>query len=78
MTKTFIGKVIKTNKMRQTITVGIESRRPHPLYKKMIKKNKKILTHLEKGEVKEGDLVKISQTKPISKKKHFKFIEVVK
>lgn len=76
--KVLIGKVVSIGKIPKTVTVEVESRRPHPLYKKIVKKSKKILTHLEEMEVKKGNVVKIGQTRPISKKKHFKVLEVLR
>lgn len=76
MTKIFTGKIIATNQMAKTVVVETESHRPHPLYKKVMKKNKKILAHLEGLEVNVGERVKIAETRPISKRKHFKVMEV--
>lgn len=77
MIKVLAGKVVSCGKIPKTVTVEVESRRPHPLYKKLVKKNQKFLVHLEDVEVKLGDAVKIGQTRPISKRKHFKILEVL-
>lgn len=73
--KTFIGRVVST-KMDQTAVVAVETKKMHPLYKKRFKKTKKYHAHDELG-VKEGDLVKIVETRPISKTKKWKIVEKV-
>jgi small subunit ribosomal protein S17 len=78
MTKILTGKVIETKKMLQTVTVEITSFRRHPLYKKKVKKSRKVLAQLEGLEVEVGDLVEIGETRPISKNKHFKVLGVKK
>ncbi len=78
MTKILTGKVIKTDKLTKTVTVETEFLRPHPLYKKLVRKNKKILVHLEGQEVAMGNVVKIGETRPLSKRKHFKILEVIR
>lgn len=78
MTKILTGKVVSIDKMIQTITVEITSIRRHPLYKKNIKKSRKILVQLEGLTVEVGDLVNIGETRPISKNKHFKVLGVKK
>lgn len=77
MAKNLIGKVIDTGKMIGTIKVEVETSRPHPLYKKLIRRSKKYLVEA-KEEVKIGQRVKIGQTRPLSKNKHFKILEVIK
>lgn len=76
MPRTLIGKVIST-KMTKTVIVSVETRKPHPLYKKIVRKTKKYKVHNENHEVKIGARVKIIETRPISKEKHFKLIEVL-
>ncbi len=71
-----IGYVL-SKKLEKTAVVVIERVKPHPLYKKQIRTRKKYLVHDSLG-VKEGDKVKIAQTRPISKRKHYKIVEVVK
>lgn len=78
MVKVLIGKVVSCGKIPKTATVEIESRRPHPLYKKLVKKNKKFLVHVEGQELKAQDRVKIGETRPISARKHFKVLEVLR
>lgn len=78
MVKVLTGKVISCGKIPKTVTVEVEVRRPHPLYKKLVKKSQKFLAHLEGPEVKVGDVVKIGEIRPISKRKHFKILEVLR
>lgn len=74
MTKILTGKVVSIGKMTKTVTVEVEHQRPHPLYKKIVKKTKKFLVDTGGLEVKMGDTVKIRQTRPISKRKYFKVL----
>lgn len=77
MKKILIGQVVST-KMNKTVTVKVERKFRHPLYKKVITRHKKYKAHNEKFDLKEGDWVKIEETRPLSKEKHFKVIEKVK
>ncbi|MDP3998810.1 MAG: 30S ribosomal protein S17 [bacterium] len=77
MPKILTGHVVSV-KTQKSLTVEVESRRHHPLYKKLVKKTKKYKVHNDNLKVETGDLVKIIETKPISREKHFKLIEVVK
>lgn len=74
--KTRLGIVI-SNKMDKTITVAIERKVPHPIYKKYFKKTSKLMAHDEKGECSIGDKVKIMETRPLSKSKRWRLLEVV-
>lgn len=71
-----IGKVV-SDKTEKTITVLVETYKTHPLYKKRVKYSKKYAAHDEKGEAKMGDTVRIIETRPLSKTKHFRLVEVV-
>ncbi len=77
MSKVFTGVVVST-KMQKTVVVKVERKFRHPLYKKVVKKHKKFKAHNEKFNIKEGDIVKIRETRPLSKTKHFEVVEVVK
>lgn len=77
MKKTLIGEVVST-KMQKTVVVRIERKFRHPLYKKVIIRHKKYKAHNENLELTVGDKVKIEETRPISKDKHFKIVEKVK
>ena len=69
--------VVTSNKMTKTITVSIERRVQHPLYGKFVKKTTGFHAHDEKNECNIGDLVKIMETRPLSKTKRWRLIEVV-
>lgn len=77
MSKILTGLVTST-KMNKTVVVEVERAFRHPLYKKVIKRHKKHKARNEIQDLKEGDVVKIQETKPISKDTHFKVIEKVK
>lgn len=74
--KVRIGKVTST-KMNKTITVQIERRLKHPIYKKYFKKSKKFMVHDENNTAAEGDIVKIIETRPFSTRKRWRLVEIV-
>ncbi len=74
--KTRIGTVV-SDKMDKTITVTIERKVPHPIYKKYFKKTTKLMAHDEKGECRIGDKVKIMETRPLSAKKRWRLVEII-
>ncbi|HEX9739427.1 MAG TPA: 30S ribosomal protein S17 [Ignavibacteriaceae bacterium] len=74
--KTRIG-IVTSNKMDKTITVSIERRVPHPIYKKYFKKTTNLMAHDEKKECGIGDKVKIMETRPLSKNKRWRLVEIV-
>lgn len=61
----------------KTITVTIHERKPHPKYKKMITRTKKLHAHDEKGEATVGDVVRVMETRPLSKTKRWRLTEIV-
>ena len=71
-----IGKVVSA-KCDKTITVLVETYKKHPLYKKRVKYSKKYTAHDEKNIAKVGDKVRIAETRPISKSKRYRLVEVV-
>ena len=71
-----VGEVI-ANRMAKTIVVRVERRFPHPRYKKIVTGYKKLYAHDEKGEAKAGDRVRIEETRPLSKTKRWRLVEVV-
>ena len=75
--KGFIGTVI-SDKMRKTIIVRITHMSKHPKYGKIIKNYTKFKVHDEKNAAKIGDMVRIEETRPLSKDKRFRLIEVIK
>ena len=74
--KTRIG-VVSSNKMDKTITVEVERKVKHPLYGKFLKKTTKFHAHDEKNECSIGDTVKIMESRPLSKTKRWRLVEVV-
>ena len=74
--KTRIGKVT-SNKMDKTIVVAIENHVKHPLYKKIVKKTYKLKAHDEKNDCNIGDTVKVMETRPLSKDKRWRLVEIV-
>ena len=72
-----VGKVTSA-KNSKTITVLVETYKKHPLYGKRVKSSKKYAVHDETNKAKEGDVVKIAETKPISATKRFYLVEIVK
>ena len=71
-----VGEVI-SNKMTKTIIVRVERRFPHPKYKKVITGYKKLYAHDEKSEAKVGDHVRLEETRPLSKTKRWRLVEIV-
>ena len=74
--KTRIGKVV-SNKMDKTIVVAIENHVKHPLYNKIVKKTFKLKAHDENNECNIGDTVKVMETRPLSKDKRWRLVEIV-
>ena len=74
--KTRTGKVV-SNKMDKTIVVAIENHVKHPLYNKIVKKTYKLKAHDENNECNIGDIVKVMETRPLSKDKRWRLVEIV-
>lgn len=74
--KTRVGKVV-SDKMDKTIVVAIEDHVKHPLYGKIVKKTVKLKAHDEKNECGIGDTVKVMETRPLSKDKRWRLVEVM-
>ncbi|NLU50812.1 MAG: 30S ribosomal protein S17 [Syntrophomonadaceae bacterium] len=74
--KVRIGTVV-SDKMDKTVTVRVETVNQHPLYKKVIRTSKKYAVHDEKNECRQGDVVRIMETRPLSKNKRWRVIEIV-
>ena len=74
--KQLVG-TVSSNKMDKTITVAVERRIKHPIYGKFMKKSNRCTAHDEKNECSEGDTVKIMETRPLSKKKRWRLIEII-
>ena len=73
--KTRVGKVV-SNKMDKTIVVAVENHVKHPLYKKVVKSTYKLKAHDENNECNIGDTVKVLETRPLSKDKRWRLVEI--
>ena len=69
--------VVTSNKMEKSIVVSIERKVKHPLYGKFLKKTSKFVAHDEENTCNEGDTVKIMETRPLSKNKNWRLIEII-
>ena len=76
MRKTAVGKVV-SNKMDKTVVVAIEDSVKHPLYKKIIKRTVRLKAHDENNESTFGDRVLVMETRPISKEKRWRLVEII-
>jgi small subunit ribosomal protein S17 len=74
--RTIEGRVV-SNKMQKTVTVLLERQVQHPLYGKIIRRSTKVHAHDENSECKEGDLVRIVETRPLSKTKNWRVVQVL-
>ncbi len=75
--KELIGQVVST-KMAKTIVVETTRQKAHPLYRRVVKRSKKFYAHDEKGAANVGDFVKIEETRPLSRLKRWRLVEIVK
>jgi small subunit ribosomal protein S17 len=71
-----VGKVV-SNKMQKSITIAIDRKVKHPIYGKFMKKTTKLMAHDEKNEAGLGDVVRIMETRPLSKNKRWRLVEIV-
>lgn len=69
--------IVSSDKMEKTITVAVERKVKHPIYGKFVKKTTKFHAHDEKNEAKPGDVVRIMETRPLSKTKRWLLVEIV-
>ena len=74
--KTRVGKVI-SDKMDKTVVVAIEDHVQHPLYKKIVNKTYKLKAHDENNECRIGDTVKVMETRPLSKDKRWRLVQII-
>ncbi len=74
--KTRVGKVV-SDKMDKTIVVAVEDNVKHPLYKKIVKRTFKLKAHDEENACKVGDKVRVMETRPLSKDKRWRLVEIV-
>ncbi|MBO7507917.1 MAG: 30S ribosomal protein S17 [Paludibacteraceae bacterium] len=69
--------VVSSNKMDKTITVAVKWKEKHPIYQKFVNKTKKYHAHDEKNECNIGDFVRIMETRPLSKSKRWRLVEII-
>mgnify|MGYP000420087364 FL=1 len=69
--------IVTSQKMDKSITVLVERREKHAMYGKFLKKSNKFLAHDENNDCKEGDLVRIAETRPLSKRKRWRLAEII-
>lgn len=74
--KQYIGRVI-SDKMDKTVVVGLERLMMHPLYKKSVRRTKRVKCHDKRNECSIGDIVRIEETRPISKEKNSRVVEII-
>ena len=74
--KEIVG-VVRSNKMEKTITVSVERKMKHPKYKKFVKSTAKFKAHDEKNECNENDIVRIMETRPLSRSKCWRLVEII-
>jgi small subunit ribosomal protein S17 len=70
--------VVTSNKMTKTVVVSVERRVPHPLYRRIVTKTSKFLAHDEKNACSIGDTVSIVETRPLSKRKRWRLLEIIR
>jgi small subunit ribosomal protein S17 len=69
--------IVVSNKMDKSVVVLVERKMKHPKYGKFVKKTSRFITHDEKNECNEGDIVRISETRPLSKNKSWRLVEIL-
>jgi small subunit ribosomal protein S17 len=74
--KVRVGTVL-SDKMDKTVVVGVERRVAHPMYGKRVVRTKKFYAHDEENQARQGDLVRIVETRPLSKQKRWRLVEIV-
>jgi len=74
--KQLIGKVV-SNKMEKTVVVEIENLVMHSLYKKSVKRTKRVKSHDARNECQVGDIVRIEETRPLSREKRYRLVEII-
>ena len=76
MRKERIGQVV-SNKMQRSITVAVNRKVKHPIYGKFVRKTTKLMAHDEKNDCNMGDIVKVMETRPMSKNKRWRLVEII-
>jgi len=74
--KEIVGKVLR-NKMDKSIVIGVERKVKHPMYGKFVKKTSTFMAHDEKNECNVGDIVQVMETRPLSKNKRWRLVQII-
>jgi len=69
--------VVTSNKMQKSVVITVERQVTHPLYKRVVRRSKNFLAHDEKNECRVGDTVRIQETRPLSRNKRWRVVEIV-
>jgi len=69
--------LVTSNKMQKSVVVTVERQTTHPLYKRVVRRSKNFLAHDEKGECRVGDTVRIRETRPLSRRKRWRVVQVI-
>jgi small subunit ribosomal protein S17 len=69
--------IVTSNKMQKTVVVTVERQIMHPVYKRVVRRSKNFLAHDEKGECRVGDTVRIEETRPLSRSKRWRLVQIV-
>ena len=69
--------VVVSNKMEKSITIVVKTKAKHPVYGKFVSKTSKFIAHDEKNDCNIGDTVKVSETRPLSKNKNWRLVEII-
>jgi small subunit ribosomal protein S17 len=70
--------VVVSDKMEKTVVVSVETTKRHPLYNKVLRRAKKYLAHDENQEAREGDFVRIEETRPMSRRKRWRVVDIIR
>jgi small subunit ribosomal protein S17 len=70
--------IVTSNKMQKTVVVTVERQVIHPLYKRVVRRSKKFLAHDEKNECQVGDTVRIQETRPLSRAKRWRVVQIIR
>jgi small subunit ribosomal protein S17 len=69
--------IVTSNKMQKTVVVTVTRQTTHPLYKRVVRRSKNFMAHDEKGDCRVGDTVRIEETRPLSRRKRWRVVEVI-
>jgi small subunit ribosomal protein S17 len=69
--------IVSGTKMQKTVVVTVERQVIHPLYKRVVRRSKKFLAHDERNECREGDVVRIQETRPLSRRKRWRILQII-